>query len=60
MTEREQQTRTVVLKVDQKVKARWVATSAREGMKLLDWMEDTLTSRAWFDDERPKHPQGNS
>ena len=44
--------RKIVIEVPQKKKARYVATSSRDGMKLMDWIEATLDDNAWFDDER--------
>ena len=44
--------RKLIIEVPQKKKARYVATASRDGMKLIDWIIDTLDDNAWFDDER--------
>ncbi len=44
--------RKLIIETDPKTKARWVATSNRDQMKLHDWVIETLNDNAWFDDER--------
>jgi hypothetical protein len=51
MSDTKSTVRKLVLEVSQKTKARWVATSNRDGMRLHDWIIGTLDDNAWFDDE---------
>lgn len=52
MSEDRKLTRTLIVEVPAKKKARYVATASRDGMKLNDWIIGTLDDNAWFDDER--------